>query len=199
MTLTQSTMLPLGTEAPDFTLPNTNPDHGGERVSLDDFAHAKVLLVLFICNHCPYVIHIRERLTAMINDYQSKGLAAVAISANDVTTHPADGPDNMTRVAGEFGFTFPYLYDEDQSVAAVYAAACTPDFFLFDENRKLAYRGQFDDSRPRSEVPVTGKDLGAAIEALLAGREAPSEQRPSMGCNIKWKAGREPEYTAAVD
>ncbi|MDH3282443.1 MAG: thioredoxin family protein [Gammaproteobacteria bacterium] len=194
MALAQSTMLPLGTMAPDFTLPNSNPEYGGKVVALDDFSQYEALLIVFMCNHCPYVIHIRERLAAFANDYRSKGLATVGISSNDVTTHPADAPGEMIRIAREFSFTFPYLHDANQSVAAVYTAACTPDFFLFDRDRRLVYRGQFDDSRPNSGVPVTGKDLAAAVDALLAGGKVPGDQRPSMGCNIKWKAGREPEY-----
>ncbi len=196
MALTQSTMLPLGTTAPDFSLPNCNPEYGGEIVSLGDLSQAQALLIVFSCNHCPYVIHIREALAAFANEYRSKGLTTIAISSNDVTTHPADGPENMTRVAHEFGFTFPYLYDEDQTVAAAYTAACTPDFFLFDGDRRLVYRGQFDGSRPKNGVPVTGEDLRSAVDALLAGGAVPVDQRPSMGCNIKWRAGREPDYAA---
>ncbi|MDH3640195.1 MAG: thioredoxin family protein [Gammaproteobacteria bacterium] len=196
MALTESTMLPLGTVAPDFRLPNTNPEHGGQVVSLSDFSQSKAVLVVFMCNHCPYVIHIRECLATFASEYRTKGLATVAISSNDVTTHPGDDPENMTRVAREFAFTFPYLYDEDQTVAAAYTAACTPDFFLFDRGRRLVYRGQFDDSRPKSREPVTGKDLAAAVDALLAGSKMPADQRPSMGCNIKWKAGRAPDYSS---
>jgi peroxiredoxin len=190
MTLTPSTMLPLGTEAPDFRL----PDPSGRIVSRDDFADAPALLVVFICNHCPYVQHIRAGLAAFARDYQERGLAVVAISANDVAAHPEDAPPQMAEESKRAGYVFPYLYDEEQSVARAYRAACTPDFFLFDAARRLVYRGQFDASRPGSRVPVTGRDLRAAADAVLAGREVSPEQNPSMGCNIKWKPGREPDY-----
>lgn len=193
-----STMLELGTTAPDFRLPNMNPAAGGEFVSLADLKGAKALLVVFMCNHCPYVVHIRDVLVALVKEYQAKGVAMVGISANDVTTHPADGPEQMRASATEHGFTFPYLYDEDQAVAKAYRAACTPDLFLFDKDLKLVYRGQFDGARPRSDVPVTGADLRAALDAVLAGEAISSEQRASMGCNIKWRAGNEPEYFDAA-
>ncbi len=196
MARTLSTMLELGTPAPDFHLHNTNPSRGGEMLSLADLSDAKALLVAFICNHCPYVIHIRDEFIRFASEYQSRGLAVVAISANDITTHPADGPDKMADTSKQCGFTFPYLYDETQQVAQAYHAACTPDFFLFDAERKLFYRGQFDKSRPGNSAPINGEDLRAAAAAALAGEAAPLEQIPSMGCNIKWKTGNEPMYAA---
>lgn len=192
MARTESTMLPLGSAAPDFTLPDTTRDDAP--VSSGDFADAPGLLVMFLSNHCPFVKHLREGLALFGREYGERGLAIVAISANDVTTHPADAPHEMTREAEKVGYTFPYLYDESQEVAKAYRAACTPDFFLFDGDRKLYYRGQFDDSRPGNGVPVTGADLRQACENLLAGKDAPEEQKPSMGCNVKWKAGNAPEY-----
>ena len=188
--LTASTMLPLGTPAPDFRL----PDPGGRTVSLDDFQQASALLVAFICNHCPYVQHIRRGLAAFAREYQAKGLAIVGINSNDAGEYPEDGPQKMVDEVKAAGYVFPYLYDETQAVAKAYRAACTPDLFLFDRSRALVYRGQFDDSRPGNGVPVTGKDLRAAADAALAGRPIPAAQKPSMGCNIKWKAGNEPEY-----
>jgi peroxiredoxin len=188
--LTASTMLPLGTPAPDFRL----PDPEGRTVSLDDFQQASALLVAFICNHCPYVQHIRRGLAAFAREYQAKGLAIVGINSNDAGEYPEDGPQKMVDEVKAAGYVFPYLYDETQAVAKAYRAACTPDLFLFDRSRALVYRGQFDDSRPGNGVPVTGKDLRAAADAALAGRPIPAAQKPSMGCNIKWKAGNEPEY-----
>ena len=190
MSLTPSTMLPLGTAAPEFRL----PDPSGRIVSRDDFAGAPALLVAFICNHCPYVQHIRAGLAAFARDYEKRGLAIVAISANDVASHPEDAPPKMAEEAKRAGYVFPYLYDETQAVARAYRAACTPDFFLFDRAGRLVYRGQFDASRPGNKVPVTGKDLRAAADAVLAGRPVAAEQTPSIGCNIKWKPGREPDY-----
>ncbi len=190
MTQTGSTMAALGMAAPDFALPDT----GGRTVVLGDFADAPGLLVVFMCNHCPFVIHLREELTRSVKRYQGKGLAVVGISSNDVEGFPQDGPELMAREAEERGYTFPYLFDETQSVAKAYTAACTPDFFLFDNERRLVYRGQFDGSRPGNDLPVTGADLGAAVEALLEGNAVSSDQRPSIGCNIKWKAGNEPDY-----
>lgn len=189
MVKTASTMLPLGTTAPDFSLPNVD----GTTVRRSDFA-GKPLLVIFMCNHCPFVIHLREALADFTKEYQSKGLAIVGISSNDVENYPQDGPEEMKQEAESAGYSFPYLYDEDQSVAKAYKAACTPDFFLFDSDHALVYRGQFDSSRPGSETPVTGEDLKAACDAVLAGQDVPSEQRPSIGCNIKWKAESAPEY-----
>ena len=190
MALTPSTMLDLGTPAPAFQLPDTT----GQTVSLADFNDAKALLVIFMCNHCPYVIHIREALAKFAEEYQTKGLAVVGISSNDVANYPDDSPEKMVEEAKSAGYTFPYLYDESQNAAKAYRAACTPDFFLFDADRKLVYRGQFDDSRPKSDIPVTGKDLRAAADAVLAGQSVTQDQKPSMGCNIKWKPGNAPDY-----
>lgn len=184
MALTPSNMLPLGTPAPDFRL----PDISGKVVSLADCKTAPALAVFFICNHCPYVKHIRAGLAQFGSDAQRGGVAVVAISSNDVTTHPADSPEKMAEEAKAAGYTFPYLYDESQEVARAYQAACTPDIYLFDKNRKLVYRGQFDDSRPGNGRPVTGADLRAALDAVLAGRPVSTRQVPSMGCNIKWKS-----------
>jgi peroxiredoxin len=178
-------MLPLGTNALDFHLPDTN----GKIVSLADFKSAPALLVLFICNHCPYVKHIRSALADLGREYQKRGAAIVAISSNDAKNYPDDSPEKMKQEAAAAGFVFPYLYDESQSIARAYHAACTPDIFLFDKNRKLAYRGQFDDSRPGNGRPVTGRDLRASLDAVLQGQPAPEPQTPSMGCNIKWKPG----------
>jgi peroxiredoxin len=188
--LTASTMLSLGTTAPDFHLPDTT----GRAVSRDDFKNAPAMLVAFICNHCPYVKHIRSGWAAFAREYQAKGLAIVGINSNDAEEYPEDGPKKMIDEVKAAGYVFPYLYDETQAVATAYRAACTPDFFLFDSDRRLAYRGQFDDSRPGNNVPVTGKDLRAACNAVLAGNPVPATQKPSAGCNIKWKQGNEPEY-----
>lgn len=190
MARTPSTMLALGTPAPDFSLPEPAT---GKTVALQDFQD-KPLLVAFICNHCPYVIHIRAAFAALVKEYQAKGVAVVAINANDVANYPDDSPEKMIEEVKNAGYTFPYLYDESQQVAHAYQAACTPDFFLFDAQHKLYYRGQFDDARPRSEVPVTGKDMRAALDSLLAGLLAPENQLASLGCNIKWKVGNEPDY-----
>jgi peroxiredoxin len=190
MAETPSTMLPLGTVAPDFSLSDTS----GKVISRADFARAPALLVMFICNHCPYVKHIRAELARLAREYQAKGVAVVGISSNDAHKHPDDGPDKMTDEVKLAGYTFPYLYDESQTVAKAYRAACTPDFFLFDRASKLVYRGQFDESRPGNSVPVTGRDLRAALEAVLAGKPVATNQKPSLGCNIKWKPGNEPDY-----
>jgi peroxiredoxin len=184
MAATESTMLALGTTAPAFSLPDVV---SGRTISVDTFAGKKALLAMFICPHCPYVKHIQKSLAAMANRYAAAGLATVAISSNDVAQYPEDGPDGMRGQAQECGFEFPYCYDESQDVARAYQAACTPDLFLFDAARKLVYRGQFDGARPKNDVPVTGADLKAAIEAVLAGKPVPAEQRPSIGCNIKWR------------
>jgi peroxiredoxin len=183
-------MLPLGIRAPAFSLPDTS----GKTVASGDFTGKPAFLVMFICNHCPYVKHIRAGLAQLVREYQAKGVAAVGISANDAEGYPDDSPAKMAVEVRESGYTFPYLYDESQSVAHAYQAACTPDFFLFDKEQKLVYRGQLDDSRPGNGIPVTGKDLRAALDAVLAGKPAPAEQKPSIGCNIKWKAGNEPQY-----
>lgn len=192
MARTPSTMLALGTAAPAFRL----PDYDGRIHSLADFAAQPALLVAFICGHCPFVRHLCREFAAFAREYAPRGLAVVAINSNDVVAYPQDGPDAMRAEAAELGYGFPYLLDESQSVAKAYQAACTPDFFLFDASRKLVYRGQFDDSRPGSERPVTGADLRAAIDALLAGHPPVAEQRPSLGCNIKWRRGNEPAYAA---
>lgn len=185
MALTPSTMLPLGTSAPPFTLPDPT---SGKTVSITEFKNAPALLVMFICNHCPYVKHVRSGLAQLTKDYQARGVAVVGISSNDVANYPDDSPAKMALEAKDAGYTFPYLYDESQAVAKAYQAACTPDFFLFDREKRLVYRGQLDDSRPGNGVPVTGKDLRAALEAVLAGKPVATEQKPSIGCNIKWKA-----------
>lgn len=190
MSRTQSTMLELGTSAPDFSLPDTD----GNIVKLSDFTSARALLVVFMCNHCPYVIHIRPALSKFAAEFQGQGLATVGINSNDVANYPDDSPERMAQEKSNAGYVFPYLYDEDQHVAKIYRAACTPDFFLFDENQKLVYRGQFDESRPKNDVPVTGDDLCYAVKAVLASQAVSSEQKPSMGCNIKWKPGNEPDY-----
>ena len=194
MARTLSTMLELGTTAPPFTLPGTH----GKLVNRDDFNQAKGLLVIFMCNHCPYVIHLRQALAAFGIEYQAKGLAIVGINSNDAANYPDDAPEKMAAEATDAGYTFPYLYDETQQVAKAYRAACTPDFFLFKNNgqgtMELAYRGQFDNSRPKSDIAVTGDDLRNAADALLADRPISGDQKPSMGCNIKWKPGMEPDY-----
>jgi peroxiredoxin len=190
MTATPSTMFPLGTVAPPFDL----PDVEGRRVSIERFGGSGALLVVFMCNHCPYVKHVRGHLVGLIRDYQQKGAAAVGINANDVSAYPEDSPENMSREARLFGYTFPYLFDETQEVAKAYHAACTPDFFVFDADRALVYRGQMDDSRPGNGKPVTGADLRAALDAALQGHPAPAYQRPSIGCNIKWKPNNAPGY-----
>jgi thiol-disulfide isomerase/thioredoxin len=183
-------MLELGTQAPDFQLPEPRT---GRIISLESFNDAPALLVIFMCNHCPYVKHISSALAKFAQEYQPKGLAIVGINANDVQNYPDDSPEKMVEETKVQGYAFPYVYDESQEVAKAYKAACTPDFFLFDKDRKLVYRGQFDDSRPGNNLPVTGKDLGAAVDAVLSGQPLPSEQRPSVGCNIKWKRGNEPK------
>lgn len=190
MVRTASTMLPLGTTAPAFSLPDTQ----GKNVSLADFSAAPALLVMFICNHCPFVKHIRTGLAQLARDYQARGAAIVGISSNDVGSHLDDSPEKMAQEARDAGYVFPYLYDESQQVAQAYRAACTPDFFLFDRDKRLVYRGQLDDSRPGNGIPVTGGDLRAALDAVLAGKAPAAEQKPSIGCNIKWIAGNEPDY-----
>ena len=189
MVLTPSQMVELGSAAPDFALPDTD----GNTVSRGDFV-GKPLLAMFICNHCPFVKHIRESLASVSKEYQAKGVTVVAISSNDVKDHPDDSPEKMAEEAREFGYTFPYLFDEAQEVAKAYRAACTPDFFLYDADHKLAYRGQWDDSRPESDIPVTGEDIRAAMDAVLAGEAPAADQTNSIGCNIKWTAGNEPDY-----
>ncbi len=191
MVKTASTMLPLGTTAPNFSLLNTVD---GTTLTRDDVKGERGLLVIFMCNHCPFVIHLREALAEFAREYQERGLGIVGISSNDVSAYPQDGPEKMKEEHAAAGYTFPYLYDETQEVAKAYHAACTPDFFLFDADLKLVYRGQFDDSRPQSGRPITGADLRAACDAVLNGQPVTSDQSPSIGCNIKWRKGNEPEY-----
>jgi peroxiredoxin len=190
MVMTASTMLALGTRAPDFSL----PDIEGKTVSVTDFKEGPALLVLFMCNHCPFVKHVLRGMVELIKEYQGKGAAVVGINSNDVESYPEDRPEMMAKVAKQAGFTFAYLYDETQETAKAYRAACTPDFFLFDRERTLVYRGQMDDSRPGNDIPVTGADLRAALDSVLQGKRVSDEQKPSIGCNIKWKQGNEPEY-----
>jgi peroxiredoxin len=190
MSLTPSTMLPLGTRAPGFRLPDTD----GKIVTLDDFRDVPALLVVFLCNHCPYVKHIRHQLSTLAKDYRDESVAVVGINSNDAANYPEDSPEMMAREKAAVGYIFPYLYDESQEVAKAYKAACTPDFYVFDKDQKLAYRGQMDGSRPGNAIPVTGKDLRAALDAVLSGKPVVDDQRPSIGCNIKWKRGNAPEY-----
>lgn len=190
MVITASRMLELGTSAPDFHLPDTN----GKIVSLKDFQDAPAFLVIFMCNHCPFVKHILNALVELIKDYQGRSVAVVGINSNNVENYPEDCPKKMKEMAKKKGFTFPYLYDQSQEMAKSYSAACTPDFFLFDKERKLVYRGQMDDSRPNNNIPITGLDLIKAMDAVLAGRDVSPIQKPSMGCNIKWKPGNAPDY-----
>lgn len=191
MALTASTMLALGTPAPDFQLPEVTT---GELISLQSFSDQKALLIMFICRHCPFVKHVQNELAKIGQDYVPQGVGILAISSNSVKTHPDDSPENLKEMAAELGFNFPYCYDETQEVAKTYTAACTPDFFLFDRDRKLVYRGQLDESRPSNDQPVTGKDLRAALDAVLAGKTVSPDQVASVGCNIKWHPGSEPEY-----
>ncbi|MBF2004176.1 MAG: thioredoxin family protein [Chlorogloeopsis fritschii C42_A2020_084] len=191
MALTASTMLPIGTQAPDFNLPDVVFQ---QTISLSTFADKKALLVMFICRHCPFVKHVQAELAKLGQDYFQSDLGIVAISANDVNNYPDDAPDSLKTMVKELGFQFPLCYDESQETAKTYTAACTPDFFLFDSDRKLVYRGQLDDSRPSNNKPVTGADLRAAIEAVLANKAVNPDQKPSIGCNIKWKPGNEPSY-----
>ncbi len=189
MALTPSNMLPLGTLAPGFSLPDTE----GNLVTLDTFSDSRLLLVAFICNHCPFVKHIRSELSSMANEYQSKGVAFVAINSNDILAYPGDNMENMVKEVQETGYCFPYLLDEAQEVAKAYDAACTPDFYVFDQNRLLVYRGQLDGSRPGNDIPVTGEDIRSALDRLLTGGSLTEQQAPSVGCNIKWKPGNEPD------
>ncbi len=190
MVQTPSTMMPIGTKAPDFRL--TEPA-SGRAWSLADF-HANTLVVMFICNHCPFVIHVKDELTKVAREYGAKGVDFVAINSNSVESHPQDGPEHMAALARELGWKFPFLFDDTQAAAKAYHAACTPDFFVFDRERELFYRGQLDDSRPSNGKPVTGADLRAALDAAIAGRRPLVDQKPSIGCNIKWKPGNEPDY-----
>lgn len=191
MALTASTMLPLGTKAPDFELPDVV---SSKLISLADYTGKQAILLIFICQHCPFVKHIKAQLAKLSQDYASSNLGTIAISSNDVRTHPDDAPEHLQAMAQELSLTFPICYDESQEIAKAYTAACTPDFFLFDASLQLVYRGQLDDSRPSNNKPVTGADLRAAIEAVLADKAVSTEQKPSVGCNIKWKAGNAPSY-----
>jgi thiol-disulfide isomerase/thioredoxin len=184
MPLTPSNMLPLGTQAPDFLLLDVV---SGRKVSLNELKSEIATVIMFICNHCPYVKHLQQGLIKLANDYKDKDISFIAISSNDPVDYPEDAPEKMKQVALSFQYPFPYLFDEMQEVAKVYRAACTPDFYVFDKNLKCVYRGQIDDSRPKTQIPVTGKDLRQALDAVLAGRPVDSEQKPSVGCNIKWK------------
>ncbi|NJL88011.1 MAG: thioredoxin family protein [Leptolyngbyaceae cyanobacterium SM1_1_3] len=191
MVMVESTMLALGTMAPAFQLPDVV---SGELVSPEDFAGKKALLVIFLCQHCPFVKHVKTELARLGQDYVPQDVGIVAISSNNVEKYPNDDPDHLKAMVETEGFNFPICYDESQAVAKAYTAACTPDFFLFDADLRLVYRGQLDDSRPSNGVPVTGKDLRGAVDKVLVGQPVPSNQRPSVGCNIKWKPGNEPSY-----
>lgn len=193
MALTASTMLSLGTPAPDFHLPDVV---SGQTISLSSFADKKALLVMFICQHCPFVKHVKKELAQLGKDYINNGLAIVAISTNDAKNYPDDAPESLKAMAIELDFNFPFCYDESQETAKAYTAACTPDFFLFDAKHQLVYRGQLDESRPSNGKPVTGVDLRAAVDAVLADKPVAGEQKPSIGCNIKWKPGNEPSYSS---
>lgn len=190
MVMTRSRMLSLGTQAPAFSL----PDAHSKPVSLSDFAGAKALVVVFMCNHCPFVKHLRVGLAELGRKCAEKGVAMIGINSNNYEQYPDDSPDRMRSEANVYGYEFPYLVDAEQNVAKAYQAACTPDFFVFDGDQRLVYRGQLDDSRPGNEIAVTGKDVYAAMDAVLAGKAVAEEQMPSMGCNIKWKPGNEPDY-----
>ncbi|MFG0284569.1 MAG: thioredoxin family protein [Phycisphaerales bacterium JB039] len=191
----QSTLVPLGSVAPDFDLPDYSGNGRiGRQVAIGDFAESPLLLAMFICNHCPFVLHVLPELARLGRDLAGKGFAIVAINPNDVERYPDDRPEKMTELAREHGLVFPYLFDRTQAVAMAYRAACTPDFFLYDAGRRLVYRGQLDDARPRSDEPVTGADLRRAIDLTLAGEPVPEPHRPSIGCSIKWKPGAEPDY-----
>lgn len=192
MALTASTMLELETPAPDFQLPDVV---SSKTISLSTLAGSKALLVMFICQHCPFVQHVAKELAKIGADYLNRDVSIVAISANDVTTHPSDAPERLKAMAQELEFAFPFCYDESQETAKIYTAACTPDFFLFDRDRKLVYRGQLDDSRPGNNIPVDGRDLRAALDAVLADKPVNEVQKPSIGCNIKWKSDSEPDYS----
>jgi len=192
MAAVTSTMVELGTRAPMFSLPDVTT---GETVTLADLRRsARGMLVMFLCNHCPFVKHVRDELAKIGREYQPKGIAVVAISSNDVASYPDDGPEKMVVEAREAGYTFPYLYDETQGVANAFRAACTPDFFVFDSGNRLIYRGQLDESRPKNGLPLTGRDVRRALEGVLSGRPPLENQMPSIGCNIKWKTGNEPDY-----
>jgi peroxiredoxin len=190
MVATNSTMLPVGSKAPSFRLPDVHD----KMVALSDFPDARALVIVFMCNHCPYVKHLRAGLAQLARDYLPKGVTVLGINSNDVENYPADSPARMAEEAKSAGYLFPYLYDESQTAAKAYRAACTPDFYLFDHNQILVYRGEFDDSRPGNGIPVTGKALRSALDSVLAGKPVSPQQKPSLGCNIKWKPGNEPDY-----
>lgn len=194
MVMVSSTMMALETSAPDFSLPDVVT---GQVISLETFRDKSALLIMFICEHCPFVKHVQQELASLGRDYSPKNVGIVAISANSIKTHPQDAPPHLKAMAEALQFTFPYCYDESQAVAKAYTAACTPDFFLFDHTFKLAYRGQLDDSRPGNTIPVTGNDLREAIDTVLAGKSPAPDQKPSIGCNIKWTPGNEPDYFGA--
>ena len=187
---TPATMVPLGTKAPAFRLPAAD----GKITSIDDFKGSPALLVVFLCNHCPFVKHVLPHFVGLAREYQRRGVGIVGISSNDVESYPDDAPERMAELSRAMGFTFPYLYDESQQVAKAYGAACTPDFYLFDRDRRLVYRGQMDDSRPGNGRPLNGADLRAAMDVVLEGKPVSGDQKPSVGCNIKWKCGNEPDY-----
>lgn len=189
--MTVSAMLQLGTKAPDFSLSDVV---SGKTISLSDFAGKKALLIMFICKHCPFVQHVKHEIAKIGNEYMTKGVGVMAISSNDATAYPEDSPEGLQEMSRELSFAFPYVYDESQEVAKAYTAACTPDIFIFDNKQELVYRGQIDDSRPSNGLPVTGKDLREALDAVLSGKEISSMQKPSMGCGITWKEGNEPSY-----
>ena len=189
-----STMEKLGIPAPNFRLPNFNTNVNGPTVSLENFDEYPAFLVAFICNHCPYVVHIRDSFVNFVSEFHEKGVGTIAINSNDIENYPEDSPEKMTEDAVKYSYPFPYLFDENQKIAKEYKAACTPDFFLYDRERTLVYRGQYDSSRPKNSEPITGKDLRNAANALIQGSIIPTEQKPSMGCNIKWKKGSEPNY-----
>jgi len=191
MAATPSTMLPLGTKVPEFSLPNVVD---GRTVSPEEFGGAAALVVMFICNHCPFVQHVMGELGALARDYAPQRVGCIAINSNDVSAYPDDAPERMRELARAEGWTFPFLYDETQEVAKAFRAACTPDFYVFDAERRLVYRGQLDDSRPGNDVPVTGRDMRVALDAIIAGSDVPRDQKPSIGCNIKWRLGNEPGY-----
>lgn len=190
MSLTKSQMKEIGSPAPSFFL----PDITGKQISINDYQDSELLLIIFMCNHCPYVVHLREHLVSFIKEYQKKGIGVIGINSNDANSYPEDSLQKMKEYAEMYNYTFPYLYDETQEVAKAYHAACTPDFFLYDKNRSLAYRGQYDASRPGNGIEITGKDLKNAIDSLLRGKKPEGNQIPSIGCNIKWKPGNEPDY-----
>lgn len=191
MVRTESQMLQLGTKAPNFTLKNVIDDY---IIRLSDSVGENGTLVFFICNHCPFVIHVRDEFKPLFEEYSTKGISFIAVNSNSIETHPQDGPENMKALAQDMEWEFPFLFDDTQEVAKAYSAACTPDFFLFDREAKLYYRGQLDNSRPKSGIPVTGEDLRRAMDALLEGNLPPNDQKPSLGCNIKWAPGNEPRY-----